>query len=45
VAEQVKRPTTVSPSAISSTISMWTSGKLTRNGVIQRLAASANSGA
>ena len=26
-------PTTLSPSAISSTISMWTSGKLARNGV------------
>ena len=39
------QPTTVSPSAISSTSSMWTSGKLARNGAIQRLAAPASSGA
>jgi hypothetical protein len=34
VAEQVGRPTTLSPSAMSSTSSMWTSGKLARNGEI-----------
>jgi hypothetical protein len=41
VAEQRKRPATFSPSAISSTISMRTSGKISRNGVIQRRAAGA----
>jgi hypothetical protein len=45
VAEQVNRPTTLSPSAISSTISHVASGKLARKGVIQRLAAGASSGA
>jgi hypothetical protein len=44
VAEQRKRPTTFSPSAIRSMISMCASGKLSRNGAIQRRAAGAISG-
>jgi hypothetical protein len=45
VAEQVNRPTTVSPSAISSTICHVDIGEAGPKGVIQRLAAGASSGA
>jgi hypothetical protein len=45
VAEQVNRPTTVSCSAISSTMSMWRSGNAARNAPIHRLVAGDRAGA